>query len=153
MSLIITRMPRKRQKGSFVDRLLELGIVKDKKECRKKRQKKSNAKSTETDDDKSNGKLLNNRFALCRNDRVELCHFNFFYIVNNAFLKTIYFMFLLILFHIGISNIPLLQMTPPSRVPQVKTVTVIQGLLPLQSKLNQKRKPLRNPNKMLTQGR
>ncbi|CAH0763660.1 unnamed protein product [Diatraea saccharalis] len=53
MSVIIARMPRKRQKRSYVDRMLELGIIKDKNECRKKRQKKSNAKSTETDDDKS----------------------------------------------------------------------------------------------------
>lgn len=60
MTIIITRMPLKRQKRSFIDRLLELGIIKDKKECRKKRQKKSDAKSTDTDDDKSNGKFLNN---------------------------------------------------------------------------------------------
>lgn len=70
MSVIMARMPRKRQKRSYVDRLLELGIIKDKKECRKKKQRKSNAKSTGTDDDKSNGKLLNNCFALCSNDRV-----------------------------------------------------------------------------------
>ncbi|KAL0882454.1 hypothetical protein ABMA27_000930 [Loxostege sticticalis] len=54
MSVIMARMPRKRQKRSYVDRLLELGIIKDKKECRKKKQRKSNAKSTGTDDDKSN---------------------------------------------------------------------------------------------------
>ncbi|XP_063824228.1 protein timeless homolog isoform X1 [Ostrinia nubilalis] len=54
MSVIMARMPRKRQKRSYVDRLLELGIIKDKNECRKKRQRKSNAKSTGTDDDKSN---------------------------------------------------------------------------------------------------
>ncbi|KAJ0178758.1 hypothetical protein K1T71_005533 [Dendrolimus kikuchii] len=54
MSIIIPRMPHKRPKRSYIDRLLELGIIKDRKECRKKRQKKSNAKSTGTDDDKSN---------------------------------------------------------------------------------------------------
>ena len=55
-------MPRKRQKRSYVDRLLELGMIQDKRECRKKRQKKSNAKSSGADDDKSNSKLLN-KFA------------------------------------------------------------------------------------------
>lgn len=59
MGVIIPRMPRKRQKRSYVDRLLELGLIRDKKECRKKRQKKSNAKCTDGDDDKSNSKLLN----------------------------------------------------------------------------------------------
>ncbi|XP_075971735.1 circadian regulator timeout isoform X2 [Anticarsia gemmatalis] len=54
MGVIIPRMPRKRQKRSYVDRLLELGLIRDKRECRKKRQKKSNAKSTGGDDDKSN---------------------------------------------------------------------------------------------------
>ncbi|CAB3239308.1 unnamed protein product [Arctia plantaginis] len=54
MGVIIPRMPRKRQKRSYVDRLLELGMIRDKRECRKKRQKKSNAKSTDGDDDKSN---------------------------------------------------------------------------------------------------
>lgn len=56
MAEIIARMPRKRQKRSYVDRLLELGLIQDKKECRKKRQRKS-AKSAGTDGDKSNGKL------------------------------------------------------------------------------------------------
>lgn len=59
MGVIIPRMPRKRQKRSYVDRLLELGMIQDKRECRKKRQKKSNAKSSGADDDKSNSKLLN----------------------------------------------------------------------------------------------
>ncbi|KAF9414109.1 hypothetical protein HW555_007868 [Spodoptera exigua] len=54
MGVIMPRMPRKRQKRSFVDRLLELGMIQDKKECRKKRQKKSNGKSNGGDDDKSN---------------------------------------------------------------------------------------------------
>ncbi|XP_031767070.2 protein timeless homolog isoform X2 [Galleria mellonella] len=54
MSVIISRMPKKRQKRSYVDRLLQLGIIQDKKECRKKRQKKSKVKSSGTDDDKSN---------------------------------------------------------------------------------------------------
>ncbi|KAJ8727596.1 hypothetical protein PYW07_001715 [Mythimna separata] len=54
MGVIIPRMPRKRQKRSYVDRLLELGLIQDKKECRKKRPKKSNAKSSGADDDKSN---------------------------------------------------------------------------------------------------
>lgn len=64
MGAIIPRMPRKRQKVSYIDRLLELGIITDKKQCRKKRQRK-NAKSAGTDDDKSNGKLLNNFTLLC----------------------------------------------------------------------------------------
>lgn len=59
MGAIIPRMPRKRQKVSYIDRLLELGVITDKKQCRKKKQRK-NAKSTDADDDKSNGKLLNN---------------------------------------------------------------------------------------------
>ncbi|XP_026737157.1 protein timeless homolog [Trichoplusia ni] len=54
MGVIIPRMPRKRQKRSYVDRLLELGMIQDKGECRKKRTKKSNAKSNGADDDKSN---------------------------------------------------------------------------------------------------
>nr|CAB3517255.1 unnamed protein product [Spodoptera littoralis] len=54
MGVIMPRMPRKRQKRSFVDRLLELGMIQDKKECRKKRQKKSDGKSSGGDDDKSN---------------------------------------------------------------------------------------------------
>ncbi|CAH0605836.1 unnamed protein product [Chrysodeixis includens] len=54
MGVIIPRMPRKRQKLSYVDRLLELGMIQDKRECRKKRSKKSNAKSNGADDDKSN---------------------------------------------------------------------------------------------------
>lgn len=53
MGVIIPRMPRKRQKRSYVDRLLELGVIRDKSECRKKRQKKSNAKSV-GEGDKSN---------------------------------------------------------------------------------------------------
>lgn len=58
MGAIIPRMPRKRQKVSYIDRLLELSVITDKKQCRKKRLKK-NAKSG-TDNDKSNGMLLNN---------------------------------------------------------------------------------------------
>ncbi|XP_059046079.1 protein timeless homolog [Achroia grisella] len=54
MSVIISRMPRKRQKRSYVDRLLQLGIIQDKKECRKKRHKKSNSKSTGVEHDNSN---------------------------------------------------------------------------------------------------
>ncbi|KAJ8733265.1 hypothetical protein PYW08_001563 [Mythimna loreyi] len=54
LGVIIPRMPRKRQKRSYVDRLLELGMIQDKKECRKKRSKKSNAKSSGADDDRSN---------------------------------------------------------------------------------------------------
>nr|XP_021188135.2 protein timeless homolog isoform X2 [Helicoverpa armigera] len=54
MGVIMPRMPRKRQKRSYVDRLLELGMIRDKRECRKKRQKKSNAKSGAADDDQSN---------------------------------------------------------------------------------------------------
>ncbi|XP_050343206.1 protein timeless homolog [Nymphalis io] len=52
MGLIIARMPRKRSKRSFVDRLLELGLVQDKSQCRKRRQR--NAKSAGDDGDKSN---------------------------------------------------------------------------------------------------
>lgn len=37
----MARMPLKRQKRSFVDRLLELNIISDKKQCRRKRQKGS----------------------------------------------------------------------------------------------------------------
>ncbi|KAL4716642.1 hypothetical protein ACJJTC_008277 [Scirpophaga incertulas] len=55
MSVIIARMPRKRQKRSYVDRMLELGIIQDKEECRKKRQKKSKAASSGTNDDGLNG--------------------------------------------------------------------------------------------------
>ncbi|XP_039749472.1 protein timeless homolog [Pararge aegeria] len=51
MTLIVPRMPRKRSKRSFVDRLLELGIIEDRKQCRKKKQRR--AKSA-ADDDKSN---------------------------------------------------------------------------------------------------
>lgn len=54
MAFIMSRMPRKRQKKSYVERLLELGLVKDKNECRKKRQKNSEGKSTRSGDDKSN---------------------------------------------------------------------------------------------------
>lgn len=59
MGAIIPRMPRKRQKVSYIDRLLELDVITDKKQCRKRKQRK-NAKSTDVDGDKSNGKLLNN---------------------------------------------------------------------------------------------
>ncbi|KAM3967206.1 circadian regulator timeout [Aphomia sociella] len=55
MTVIMSRMPRKRQKRTYIDRLLELDIIHDKKECRKKRNKKFKAKSTGTDDDKSDG--------------------------------------------------------------------------------------------------
>ncbi|XP_046963189.1 protein timeless homolog [Vanessa cardui] len=41
MGLITARMPRKRSKRSFVDRMLELGIVRDRSECRKRRQRKT----------------------------------------------------------------------------------------------------------------
>ncbi|CAH2105801.1 unnamed protein product [Euphydryas editha] len=51
MGLIIVRMPRKRSKRSFVDRMLELGLIQDKRQCRKKKQSKT--KRIE-DDDKSN---------------------------------------------------------------------------------------------------
>ncbi|GBP19670.1 Protein timeless homolog [Eumeta japonica] len=44
MNAVIARMPRKRPKKSFVERLLQLGIIKDKKECRKKKLKKSGQK-------------------------------------------------------------------------------------------------------------
>lgn len=44
ISAIMARMPVKRPKHRFVDRLLELDLIKDKKECRKKRMK-SSAKS------------------------------------------------------------------------------------------------------------
>ncbi|XP_045446823.1 protein timeless homolog [Melitaea cinxia] len=50
MGLIIARMPRKRSKRSFVDRMLELCIIEDKKQCRKKKQSKTKS----VDDDKSN---------------------------------------------------------------------------------------------------
>ncbi|CAF4815805.1 unnamed protein product [Pieris macdunnoughi] len=53
MGLIISRMPRKRQKRSFIDRLLELGIIQDKKECRKKRQKKGDSSDSSSDSDES----------------------------------------------------------------------------------------------------
>ncbi|KAI8424376.1 hypothetical protein MSG28_002902 [Choristoneura fumiferana] len=41
MLFIMARMPLKRQKRSFVERLLELGIISDKKQCRRKTQKGS----------------------------------------------------------------------------------------------------------------
>ncbi|KAG6441528.1 hypothetical protein O3G_MSEX001806 [Manduca sexta] len=54
MNAIMLRMPRKRPKRTYVQRLLELNIINDKKECRKKRQNKSNARSSGADGDKSN---------------------------------------------------------------------------------------------------
>ncbi|XP_047983993.1 protein timeless homolog isoform X2 [Leguminivora glycinivorella] len=56
MMLIMGRMPRNRPKRSFVERMLELGIIQDKKQCRKKRQKgmKSNGEERgDSDNDKS----------------------------------------------------------------------------------------------------
>ncbi|XP_053603776.1 protein timeless homolog [Plodia interpunctella] len=53
MGEIMCLMPRKRSKRSFVARLVELGVVYDKKECRKKRSKK--AKSSGDDRDNSPG--------------------------------------------------------------------------------------------------
>ncbi|XP_047528915.1 protein timeless homolog [Vanessa atalanta] len=52
MGLITARMPRKRSKRSFVERMLELGIIQDKNQCRKRRQRKT--KSSGDDGDKSN---------------------------------------------------------------------------------------------------
>ncbi|CAG4919441.1 unnamed protein product [Colias eurytheme] len=57
MALIMPRMPKKRQKRSFIDRLLELGLIQDKKECRKKRQRKE--KSGPQDDTDSESKESN----------------------------------------------------------------------------------------------
>ncbi|XP_049869881.1 protein timeless homolog [Pectinophora gossypiella] len=67
MGVIIARMPRKRQKRSFIERLLELGIIQDKKQCRKKRHKKSgksagsgsdvrSSSDSESDKDSESGK-------------------------------------------------------------------------------------------------
>ncbi|XP_063619541.1 protein timeless homolog [Cydia splendana] len=56
MLLIMGRMPRRRPKRSFVERMLELGIIQDKKQCRRKRQKgmKSNGEvKGNSDNDKS----------------------------------------------------------------------------------------------------
>ncbi|XP_045765295.1 protein timeless homolog isoform X2 [Maniola jurtina] len=50
MALILPRMPRKRSKRSFVDRLLELGVIQDRKQCRKKKQRRAKSAA----DDKSN---------------------------------------------------------------------------------------------------
>ncbi|XP_038223054.1 protein timeless homolog [Zerene cesonia] len=53
MPLIMARMPRKRQKRSFIDRLLELGLIQDKKQCRKKRQRKEKSGPRDDTEDES----------------------------------------------------------------------------------------------------
>lgn len=63
MGEIISRMPRKRSKRTLIERLLYLGIIDDKKQCRKKRSKKSGDKSKGSGDDgSSNGKVILNYF-------------------------------------------------------------------------------------------
>ncbi|KAJ2951910.1 hypothetical protein O0L34_g4163 [Tuta absoluta] len=51
MGAIIPRMPHKRQKRSYVERLIELGLIQDKKECRKKRQRKEKSGQRDEDSD------------------------------------------------------------------------------------------------------
>ncbi|KAG7308218.1 hypothetical protein JYU34_006890, partial [Plutella xylostella] len=56
MGAIMARMPRKRSKNSYVQRLLELGLVQDRKECRKKRQGKGKSgEKSGGDSDNSSG--------------------------------------------------------------------------------------------------
>ncbi|KPJ08860.1 Protein timeless-like [Papilio machaon] len=49
MGVIIPRMPRKRPKRSFVERLLELDLIQDKRQCRKKKQRKSKSDGNNSD--------------------------------------------------------------------------------------------------------
>ncbi|CAK1545835.1 unnamed protein product [Leptosia nina] len=57
MSLLIARMPRKRQKRSYIDRLLELGIIQDRKQCRKQRQnrKENDSRDEASSEDSDSG--------------------------------------------------------------------------------------------------
>ncbi|CAK1598882.1 unnamed protein product [Parnassius mnemosyne] len=53
LGLIIPRMPRKRPRRSYVERLLELDLIQDKKQCRKRKQKQTKSKGTGDDKDTS----------------------------------------------------------------------------------------------------
>ncbi|XP_068631515.1 protein timeless homolog [Battus philenor] len=54
MGEIISRMPRKRPRGSLVERLLHLDLIQDKKQCRKKKESKSK-KNRDEDTNDSDG--------------------------------------------------------------------------------------------------
>lgn len=54
MGVIIPRMPRKRPRRIFVERLLQLDLIQDKRQCRKKKQRVS--KSDGNNSDKSDSK-------------------------------------------------------------------------------------------------
>lgn len=58
LGLIIPRMPLKRAKRSFVERLLELGLIQDKKQCRKKRERRDKSKGHSENEDTSEGKVF-----------------------------------------------------------------------------------------------
>ncbi|XP_013165122.1 PREDICTED: protein timeless homolog isoform X1 [Papilio xuthus] len=49
MGIIIPRMPRKRPRRSFVERLLELDLIQDKRQCRQKKQQKSKSDGNNSD--------------------------------------------------------------------------------------------------------
>lgn len=72
----MARMPLKRQKRSFVDRLLELNIISDKKQCRKKRQKGSMKSGGADGIDRSSGLYYDFFFSVQQNYKLFL-HISF----------------------------------------------------------------------------